>query len=37
VPLTLGVQNDKSIQVLSGLEPGDRVLVPKAPEKDEKS
>jgi multidrug efflux pump subunit AcrA (membrane-fusion protein) len=37
VPLTLGVQNDKSIQVLSGLQPGDRVLVPKAPEKDEKS
>lgn len=37
VPLTLGKQNEKSIEVLSGLAPTDRVLVPKTDEKDEKS
>ena len=37
VPLKLGTQNEKSIEVLSGLSPSDRVLVPKSAEKDEKS
>jgi len=37
VPLTLGVQSEKSIEVLSGLSANDRVLVPKTSEKDEKS
>jgi multidrug resistance efflux pump len=37
VPLRLGTQNDKSIEVLSGLDARDRVLVPKSAEKDEKS
>ncbi len=32
VPLRLGVQNEKSIEVLSGLGANDRVLVPKAAE-----
>ena len=32
VPLRLGVQNEKSIEVLSGLAASDRVLVPKASE-----
>jgi HlyD family secretion protein len=30
VPLRLGRENDKSVEVLSGLQPGDRVLVAKA-------
>ena len=37
VPLKLGTQNEKSIEVLSGLGEKDRVLIPKSPEKDEKS
>src|SRR5205814_2228445 len=37
MPLKLGAQNDKSIEVLSGVDARDRVLVPKSPEKDEKS
>ena len=37
VPLKLGTENEKSIEVLSGLDASDRVLVPKAAEKDEKS
>ena len=37
VPLKLGVENEKSIEVLSGLGEKDRVLVPKSAEKDEKS
>jgi HlyD family secretion protein len=37
VPLKLGKQNEKSIEVLSGLEATDRVLVPKGEEKDQKS
>jgi multidrug resistance efflux pump len=37
VLLKLGSQNEKSIEVLSGLDVRDRVLVPKSPEKDEKS
>ena len=35
--LELGAQNDKSIEVRSGVGEKDRVLVPKSPEKDEKS
>jgi HlyD family secretion protein len=34
VPLRLGTQNEKSIEVLSGLSPSDRVLVPKTEEKE---
>ena len=37
VPLRLGVQNEKTIEVLSGLGTDDRVLVPKSSEKDDKS
>src|SRR5436190_20587672 len=37
VLLKLGVQNEKTMEVLSGLDEKDRVLVPKSPEKDEKS
>lgn len=36
VPLRLGTQNEKSIEVLSGLDSKDRVLVPKA-DKEQKS
>jgi RND family efflux transporter MFP subunit len=37
VPVKLGKQNDKSIEVLQGLAAGDRVLVPKEKEEEEKS
>lgn len=35
VPLRLGRQNEKSVEVVRGLEPGDRVLVPRMAEEDE--
>jgi RND family efflux transporter MFP subunit len=37
VPVQLGRQNDKSVEVLKGLAAGDRVLVPKEKEEEEKS
>jgi multidrug resistance efflux pump len=37
VPVKLGRENDKFVEVLSGIAPGDRVLVVKAGEKEEKS
>jgi HlyD family secretion protein len=37
VPVRLGRQNDKSVEVLSGLDAGARVLVPKEKEEEEKS
>jgi multidrug efflux pump subunit AcrA (membrane-fusion protein) len=37
VPLRLGGENDKFIQVLQGIEPGDRVLVSKEKEEETKS
>ncbi|HEV3485016.1 MAG TPA: efflux RND transporter periplasmic adaptor subunit, partial [Vicinamibacterales bacterium] len=37
VPVKLGRENEKSVEVLEGLQPGDRVLVAKADEKEEKS
>lgn len=37
VPVKLGRENDKFVEVLSGIQPGDRVLVVKAGEKEEKS
>lgn len=35
VPLTLGHENEKSVEVLSGLSPSDRVLVPKSADKEQ--
>jgi HlyD family secretion protein len=35
IPVKLGRQGDKSVEVLSGIRPGDRVLVPKQDEKQE--
>ena len=37
VPVKLGRENDKFVEVTQGLKPGDRVLVVKAGEKEEKS
>jgi multidrug efflux pump subunit AcrA (membrane-fusion protein) len=37
VPVRLGRENDKSVQVLEGLAAGDRVLVSKEKEDEEKS
>jgi HlyD family secretion protein len=37
VPVKLGRQNDKSVEVLQGVASGDRVLVPKEKEEEEKS
>lgn len=37
VPVKLGRENDKFVQVLSGIEPGDRVLVVKGGEEEKKS
>ena len=37
VPVRLGRQNDKSVEVVKGLAAGDRVLVPKEKEEEEKS
>lgn len=35
VPLKLGHENEKSVEVLSGLSPSDRVLVPKSADKEQ--
>jgi len=35
VPLKLGHENEKSVEVLSGLSPSDRVLVPKSTDKEQ--
>jgi multidrug resistance efflux pump len=35
IPLTLGHENEKSVEVLSGLSASDRVLVPKSADKDQ--
>lgn len=37
IPLRLGTQNDEMVNVLSGLGPSDRVMVPKAQEKEKTS
>lgn len=37
VPVKLGRENDKFVEVLEGVQPGDRVLVAKEEEKEEKS
>ncbi len=37
VPVKLGRENDKFVEVLSGIQPGDRVLVVKAGEEEKKS
>ncbi|HEX6086441.1 MAG TPA: HlyD family efflux transporter periplasmic adaptor subunit [Thermoanaerobaculia bacterium] len=37
VPVRLGRQNDKSVEVVNGLAAGDRVLVPKEKDEEEKS
>ena len=37
VPVQLGKQNDKSVQVLQGLTSGDRILVPKEKDEEEKT
>jgi hypothetical protein len=37
VPVTLGRQNDKSVEVVKGLASGDRILVPKEQDGEEKS
>lgn len=37
IPVTLGRENDKFVEVKKGIEPGDRVLVQKADEKEKKS
>jgi multidrug efflux pump subunit AcrA (membrane-fusion protein) len=37
VPVQLGKQNDKSVQVLQGLSSGERILVPKEKDEEEKA